>query len=111
MSAFQVTYEIKDTVANQLRELFATPKGSLILEPDYGIDFSIIDTDIGYALDATNLKILIKDQIVRYIPRLNAEKARIVVKYHPGTGQLAVTVNDIFINIAGGIGAIDTKRL
>lgn len=110
MANYQVTYEIQDTVTKQLRELFGTPKGSLVLDPDYGLDFSIIDTDVGYALDTAAFKANIRDQLRKYVPRVNAEQATITVKYKPTDGRLFIQINDVLINVSESHNGVSVKR-
>lgn len=110
MLNYQVTYEIQDTVAKQLRDLFSTPKGTVILDPDYGMDFSIIDTDAGYALDIAAFKANIREQLRKYVPRVNAEKADISVKFRPTDGRMFIQINNVLINLSEGNSGVSIKR-
>lgn len=98
--AYQVAYSIYDTVAGQIRDLLTTPKGTLPLDADYGLNFNLIDTDAGYAIDMVEFKLEIRRLLGKYVPRINAKDANVTIKYDRNTGILAVDVDGITVNLA-----------
>lgn len=98
--SFKVDYLIRDTVAGQIRDLLTTPKGSLPLDKDYGLDFNLIDTDAGLAIDMIEFKLEIRRLLGKYVPRVNAKEADLTIKYDRNTGILAVEVNGMTVNLA-----------
>lgn len=99
MVPFLVNYKVRDDVTSQIKDLFSTPKGTIALDPDYGLDFSVIDTDAGLALDLNEFKITIRDLLDKYVPRVNAQKAKIKVEYHRNTGGLIIHIDDLTVNL------------
>lgn len=97
---YQVAYSTFDTVAGQIKDLFSTPKGSLPLDADYGLDFNLVDTDSGNAIDMVEFKQEIRRLLGKYVPRVNARLADVAIKYDQNTGILAIDIDGITVNLA-----------
>lgn len=99
MSSFRVNFTAKNTIADQIRDVLSTPRGSVPRYPDYGLNYSIIDTDIGGAVDLYEFKDSVKHQIINYVSRIEASKANVQIKYNRLTGELFVQIDNILVNL------------
>jgi hypothetical protein len=77
-----------DEIAQNVRMILSTRKGSLPLDRDFGIDWSIIDAPVPHAL--ARLKLDIVKQIEKYEPRVRVEKINVFLDEKLVDGQALV---------------------
>ncbi|PAF44177.1 GPW/gp25 family protein [Helicobacter sp. 11S02629-2] len=69
----------KLSLEESLKRLFSTPKGSYILDSNYGLDTSFIDKNPN-SIDYIALKDEVLSLIAKYEPRVNIKKASLKIQ-------------------------------